>query len=268
MLSLDEYIKLPFVKPNFTYAYGAADKQVGGLYLPTPADEPLPVVVVIHGGCWRAAYGAEMVSQLSRALADEGYAVWNMEYRTSGSGGGWPQTYLDVAHGLDHLRHLAESHPLDLSRVVLVGHSAGGTLACWAAARNRLPASSDLYTPDPLPITHVVCLAGIVDLLHAEQLGACDDDLPSTLGGTSAQVPEHYAHASPKELLPLGIPQTHIVGEGEEKLLPHVQTYVEAARAAGDTVDLQTIPDCGHYEVVIPDTVAWPAVRAAVREAV
>lgn len=272
MLSLDDYQNLPFIEPDYTYAYGDADKQFGQLYLPAaadaPPDEALPVVVVVHGGCWRAAYGAEMVSGLSRALADEGCAVWNLEYQCSGSGGGWPQTFLDVAHGLDYLRHLAEHHRLDLTRVVLVGHSAGGTLVCWAAARYKLPADSAIYTPDPLPVRHVVCLAGIVNLAHAEEIRACADDLPLTLGGTSEQVPDHYQQASPMALLPLGVPQTHIVGEYEEKLLPHVQTYIEAAQAAGDAVDLHIVPNSGHYEVVVPQSVAWPAVRDAVRGAV
>ncbi|WP_447412388.1 hypothetical protein, partial [Clostridium perfringens] len=58
----------------------------------------------------------------------------------------------------------APSYKLDLSRLIAVGHSAGGHLALWLAGRHRLPHTSPLYRSQPLPIDHVVVLGGLPDL--------------------------------------------------------------------------------------------------------
>jgi acetyl esterase/lipase len=144
---------LPYNAPDLRVAYGRDSSQYGELRLPKRAG-PHPVVVLIHGGCWKAAYGgSSQLGALADALAADGIATWNIEYRRLGqAGAGWPGTYLDVANAVDYLRTLARQYPLDLSRVVLVGPSAGGHLAMRAAARSRLPAQSPLYSADPLRV--------------------------------------------------------------------------------------------------------------------
>jgi acetyl esterase/lipase len=143
------------------------------------------------------------------ALKAKGIATWNIEYRRLGQpGSGWPGTYLDVGN-VDYLRSIAVQRHLDLSRVIVVGHSAGGHLAMWAAARSRLPKSSLIYVSDPLPIRGVIDLAGAPDLealIPTEQVGCRGPVVEQMLGGKPAEFPERYAQASAIKMLPLGVP--------------------------------------------------------------
>ncbi|MEM9822266.1 MAG: alpha/beta hydrolase, partial [Bacteroidota bacterium] len=128
LISAEEYGQLEEIQADHRITYGEDPSQFGDLFLP-PSKTAAPVVLLIHGGCWRAKYGLEPMGQIARALADNGAAVWSLEYRRLGNGGGWPHTFLDVAHGADHLRELAPKYNLDLNNVVVAGHSAGGHLA-------------------------------------------------------------------------------------------------------------------------------------------
>ncbi len=261
---------LPSRAPDERVAYGKDSSQYGELRVPQGAG-PHPVAVLVHGGCFEAAYAtARDLGPMADALKADGIATWNIEYRRLGQpGGGWPGTYLDVGRAVDHLRTLAGQYRLDLGRIVLVGHSAGGHLAMWAAARARLPAKSPLYLRDPLPVRGVVDLAGPVDMtanIQGYQTLCRDSVITSLLGGTPATVPERYAQASPIRLLPLGVPQVLVVGTHEDFVpLPLVETYARAARDAGDTVRVVVIPGAGHFEIASPHSSAWPAVEAAVR---
>ena len=123
-------------------AYGPGADRFGELWRPA-GDGPWPVVVLLHGGFWRAQRTLELMRPLAADLAGRGFAAWNLEYRRVGQpGGGWPGTCEDVAAGLDHLARLAGREPLDLDRLVVAGHSAGGHLALWSAARAGLPAGA------------------------------------------------------------------------------------------------------------------------------
>jgi len=228
-------------------------------------------VILIHGGCFKAAYAT---SQYFGAMADtlktQGVATWNVEYRRLGQpGGGWPGTYLDVGKAVDRLRAFAPSYNLDLNRVVIVGHSAGGHLAMWAAARARVPAKSPLYVGNPLKARGVVDLAGPVDMkasIAAGYQALCRDSvITAMLGGTPERVPQHYAQASPRELLPLGLPQVLVLGTHEDFVpLPLAQAYTHAATQAGDSVRLVVIPGAGHFEIASPRRSTWPQVEAAI----
>ena len=136
LMTPGELQALPSEPPDLRAAYGTDSSQYGELRVPS-GPGPHPVVVLIHGGCFKAAYATlRDLAPMGDALRAAGIATWNLEYRRLGqTGGGWPGTYLDVASAVDHLRVLARQHPLDLGRVVIVGHSAGGHLAMWAAAR-------------------------------------------------------------------------------------------------------------------------------------
>ena len=261
---------LPRRAPDRRVAYGESPQQYGELRVPAGRG-PHPVVIIVHGGCFKSAYAtADYAAPIADALKDEGIASWNIEYRRLGDpGGGWPGTYRDVARAVDYLRTLAKPHHLDLSRVVVLGHSAGGHLAMWAAGRSRVPKQSAIYMADPLPVRGAVDLAGPLDLsAHiAEYESLCRDSVITTLlGGTPASRPERYAEASPIKLLPYGIPQVLVLGTYEDFVpMPLVQAYAAAARHAGDSVRVIHVRGAGHFEVASPRSYAWPPVNRAIR---
>jgi acetyl esterase/lipase len=223
------------------HRYGSAHRvQRADLYLPRGAGLH-PVVVVIHGGNWRARYGKLVTKPISVDLVERGVAVWNIEYRRigRGQGGGWPATFDDVASAIDLLPTVARGR-LDLGDVRAVGHSAGGQLALWAASRGG--------------ISRVAALAAPCDLRRT------GDDGRALMGGSPEEVPERYASADPMQLLPLGIP-TLLVHGVEDATVPvkRSRRYAEAARAAGDDVQLvEPVP--GHHRVFLdPRSGAWRA---------
>jgi acetyl esterase/lipase len=247
--------------------YGPDPAQFGDLY-PPPQPDPHPALILLHGGGWRAQYGLAPLGQLCTALTNEGLAVWNMEFRRLGNGGGWPITFADVATGADFLRGIADHYALDLSSVMAMGHSSGGHLALWLAGRHRLPAESPLCVAAALPLHGVVSLAGIPDLVErvkrnlgsGPSRGACQE----LLGGSPEDVPQRYQQASPRALLPLGVPQWHIVGRYDQSVpVDYVQQYVAVA-TQHDEVHWAILPDAGHFELVVPTTSAWGTVRHAV----
>jgi acetyl esterase/lipase len=260
--------KLPAPAADSRIAYGDEASQFGELRLPRDVSsqkQRLPVVVVIHGGCWYAEYDLRHLSNFSDALTRAGAATWTLEYRRIGeAGGGWPGTFQDAARGLDHLRVLAATHPLDLERVVVVGHSAGGQLALWLAARGQLPKESLLYTPDPLRVRGVVSLAGITDLQAFGR--GCNDAAVKLVGGTAREAAERYAQVSPVKLLPLGVPQ-HLIHGALDSIVPVklAHDYEAAAKARGDTVTLTTLERAGHFDLISTRSDAWPTVERAVR---
>lgn len=263
MLSVDDYVALPPGSPDLRAQYGAHGDQFGELYLPAGAG-PHPAVVLLHGGCWRAQYGLGPLGPLCEALRGAGYAVWSLEYRRLGGGGGWPATLADVAAGADALRGLGA--PVDLARVVAAGHSAGGHLALWLAARPRQSRAAALWAADPLPIRGVLALAALADLAAAARRGLCGTAPEELLGGPPEAAPARYAEASPAELLPLGVPHAHLVGERDPIVPPdYLGSFVARARAAGDEASLAVLPGAGHFDVVAPAGPPWEAALAALR---
>lgn len=261
---------LPSDAPDRRIAYGADPNQYGELRLPRSRG-PHPVAVLVHGGCFKAEYATlRDLAPMADALKASGIASWNIEYRRLGQpGGGWPGTYLDVGNAVDHLRTFATQNSLDLRRVVIVGHSAGGHLAMWAAARARVPRGSELHAANPLSVRGVLDLAGPIDLTMnlAGYEALCRDAVITKLvGGPPTDVPERYAHASAMKLLPLGIPQVILTGEHEEFVpRPIAETYVRAANEAGDPVRLIVMPDAGHFEIASPRAATWPRVLSVIR---
>ena len=263
LLTAEDYTRFPQAPPDFACAYGDDALQFGELYLP-PAAASHPVIILIHGGCYTAAYDLKPIGGVARALAGQGFAVWNIEYRRQDTGGDYPNMFLDVAQAADYLREIAARHNLDLARVISVGHSAGGHLALWLAARRKLPPSSRLHRKNPLPIRGVVALAAVADPAFALEQGLCADALPVVMGGLPSEVPAHYTQASPRELLPLDAPQTHIIGSEDERMLANGRPYVDDARALGGDVEWIILPQAGHFEIVSTASPAWGAVQAAI----
>jgi acetyl esterase/lipase len=270
LMTPQELQALPSRAPDLRVAYGKDSSQFGELRVP-PGGGPHPVVVLIHGGCFKAAYAsARDLAPMADALRDGGIATWNIEYRKLGHpGGGWPGTYIDVGRAIDHLRALGPKHRLDLGRVVVVGHSAGGHLAMWSAGRARLPKSSPLHAADPLPVRGVVDLAGPLDMTAhiREYESLCRDSvITSLLGGTPAAVPDRYEQASPIRLVPLGVPQVLVAGTYDEFVPPPlIEAYAEAAGRAADSVRVVIIPDVGHFEIASPRASTWAKVESAIR---
>ena len=237
--------------------YGPDSLRAGELRLPA-GPGPHPVALVLHGGCWRNQYGMDYVRHLAAALAGAGVATWTVEFRRLGdAGGGWPGTFDDVAAAAAHLRVLAGRHPLDLSRTVYVGHSAGGQLALWLAAER----------PAALPAPRgVVALAGITDLRAYAGPRGCNSAVVPLLGGDTAAVPERYATASPVERLPLGVPSRLVQG-ARDPIVPVEQArrFAERARAAGDDAQVVLVEAAGHFDLVAPWSPAWTVVERTIR---
>jgi acetyl esterase/lipase len=248
-----------------TFRYGSAAAQVADLYLPArPGTHP--VVVLVHGGFWRAGYGRDLMEPLARDLTARGYAAWNIEYRRLGEpGGGWPGTLADAAAAVDALAAAADQqagsgHVLGLDRVVAVGHSAGGHLALWLAARPGLPATAPGAGPR-VPVGAAVSLAGVADLhgANAARLGA--GAAAALLGGDPREVPDRYALASPRARLPLGVPQLLLHGDADDRVpVEQSRDHARDAAAAGDAAELVEFPGLGHFELIDPAHPSWAAV--------
>jgi acetyl esterase/lipase len=255
-------------RPTARIAYGEDPSQFGDLRLPIrPGRSPL--VIFIHGGYYRARFGLDHASFLCHALTMAGLATWSIEYRRLGNpGGGWPGTFQDILQGITFVRNLAAHHPLDLDRVLLMGHSAGGHLALWAASAHRVPADSPVHEPNPLPLRAGVSLAGLTDLRWAWELQLSHGVVGELLGGDPEQVPERYAVCSPLELLPAGLRQVVLHGM-VDRAVPHemASRYHAAATAAGDEASLILLPNIGHFEPIDPRSDVWPVLHEAVTAA-
>lgn len=267
MVTWNDIANLPVPAADHRIPYGAGAFQFGDLRLPKGTG-PHPVAVVIHGGCWLSRIDLEHAGHVSAALTRMGLATWTLEYRRLGNpGGGWPGTFEDAAAGTDVLRVLAARFPLDLSRVILIGHSAGGHLALWLAARRHFPKSHPLFSPDPLPAHGVVSLAGIADLrAYSGGAGNCNASVAPLLGGMPDEVPARYAQASPVELLPFGVP-LRLVHGAEDAIVPLAQSshFAAVARSKGDDAQLLRVDGAGHFDVIAPFAPAWQEVERAVR---
>ena len=267
---------LPSRAADARIAYGTDSLQFGDLRVPAGRG-PFPVAVVIHGGCWQHNFASlQNTAALSDALRDAGVATWNVEYRRyDNPGGGWPGTFLDVAVATDSLRSIATRYPLDLTRVVSVGHSAGGHLALWLAARRRLAANSPLRTGAPLPLAAAIALGGPGDLRDFSSYGdpICGERvIQKLMGGDPDVVPDRWAQGSPVQLLPLGTRQIMIAGESD-RVMPQraLEAYATAVRAkgggVGGDIEIIRIPGAAHFEVIAPTSAAWPTVRDVIVKA-
>ncbi|MGR6965095.1 alpha/beta hydrolase family protein [Geodermatophilus sp. URMC 61] len=245
-------------------AYGPHPDQFLELTLPAgggPAPvDPAPVVVVLHGGFWRAAHGVELARPLAADLAAAGFAAVAVEYRRVGAGGGWPATLEDVAAALDALPDLAGADRLDLSDVAVVGHSAGGHLAAWAAGRSRLPEEAPGGRPR-VRVTAAVLQAGVLDLERAAVQRLGGGAVQEMLGAQPADAPERYAAADPVRLVPTGVDLLCVHGTDDDVVPAEQSTrYAAAAAAQGAAVDVRLVPG-DHMVLIDPAGESWALVR-------
>jgi acetyl esterase/lipase len=234
-------------RPPSRHPYGPHPHQTCDLHRP-PGGGAHPVAVVLHGGYWQAPYTKLIMRPLCVDLVRRGYAAWNVEYRRLGrDGGGWPQTFDDVAAGIDLL---AEIGGLDLDRVTFVGHSAGGQLALWAAARPDLPVGAPGAQPR-VAGTSVLALAAVCNLRHAGRVAA------ALLGGAPDEVPERWAQADPMRRIPLDVPVALAHGRCDATVsVERSREYAAAAAAAGAPVTLIETPGA-HRDPIDPATADW-----------
>ena len=254
---------------QFRLTYAAEPTGFADLRVPS-GPGPHPVVILIHGGFWRVPYALDLMDGLGDDLARRGIASWNIEYRRIGDpGGGWPGTLIDVARAADRLAEIGVAHGLDLARIITVGHSAGGHLALWLAARRRLPVGALGAEPSvarltgaaALPLVGAISLAGVADLGDAWRRNLGRGAVAELLGGSPEQVPERYASADPARCLPLGIPQALVHG-GRDEVVPLdiSRDYAAAVQRAGDRVRLRELPDADHFDVIDAASPAWAAI--------
>jgi acetyl esterase/lipase len=261
------------VPPDATAAYGDHRDQVIDFYRPRSAAgaRPAPLVALLHGGAWRTAYDRAHVSPLAAHLAARGFAVASVEYRRGGTpeqrsdeaaraglapAGRWPETLDDVATAVDALPALAldvfGERAVDPHRIVLTGHSAGGHLALWAAARHVLAPDSPWHRPSPPPLRGVVALAPIADFTSSIRLGVCSGAVLDLLGGPD-HVTDRMPHADPAALLPTGIATTIVHGTTDNVVPPQVtEAFGRAAAVAGEEATVAWLAGTGHFPLIDP----------------
>ena len=254
----------PRPKADARVTYGTDPLQFVDVWLPKTKGTH-PVVLMVHGGCWQTDIAdASIMNYIADALRARGIAVWNIEYRgVDRPGGGYPGTFLDVASAADALRKSGQHFGFKTNRVVAIGHSAGGHLALWLAARERIPQKDILYKAKPLPIATAISIGGLPDLEAAQAPpgDTCDAEPVHKLVGS--QIPgrrDVYSDTSPAAMLPFSTPQV-LVNSTRDRIAPpsFADAYEAKAKVSGTIVRRVVVPEEGHVELISPGTASWAA---------
>lgn len=265
LMTWPDLLERPRPEESASIRYGEAAMQRVDLFLPE-GPGPHPTVLMVHGGCWQTDIAdRRIMNWTADDLRKRGIAVWNIDYRgVDRDGGGYPGTFLDTAAAADALRANAARYNLDISPLVAVGHSAGGHLALWLAARPKLPADSPLRTGSPIAIDTVVSLGGLPDLEEAARPpgSGCGTAVIGKLTGG------RFADTSVPRLGPFGVTQVLINGR-QDRIIPlaYAEGYAAPMRAKGEDVKVRVIDNTGHVELIAPETAAWAAAVEEIEKA-
>ncbi|MEO6580181.1 MAG: alpha/beta hydrolase [Sphingomicrobium sp.] len=265
LMKWPDLLNRPRPSPDATIAYGPEALQIADLWLPKGRG-PHPTVLMVHGGCWQTDIADRTIMNwISDDLRTHGVAVWNIDYRgVDRPGGGYPGTYQDVAAAADALRSIAPRYRLNISRLVAVGHSAGGHLALWLAARPTLAKSNPFHAANPVPIRTVVSLGGLPDLEEAARPpgSGCGTEIIGKISGGN------FALTSVPRLAPLRVRQVLVNGL-QDSIIPtaYASSYSAAMRAKGDKVAVRLVERSGHVELIAPDSRAWQIAREEIKSA-
>ncbi|WP_432563103.1 alpha/beta hydrolase family protein [Kineococcus sp. SYSU DK003] len=241
------------------FRYGDHYRQVSDLWLPADGHRDA-VVVLVHGGGWDATTDRRNVNDLVAALVGQGWPVLSADYRGNGDGGGWTGTFTDTATAVDMAAEAADRYSLPTDRVCFVGHSAGGHLAMWAAARGSLGAGEPGADPRVVP----AFAASMSGVLHPTPLGfGADVNVQTLFGGTPDEVGDRYTIGDPVRRVPYGFPLFVSHGTGD-LTVPHSQSeaFAGAATAAGDTVELHLLDGVSHEDPLDPGGQSFPLFTA------
>jgi len=254
-VSAEDILSQPPPPPDQRVAYGADLNQFLEVRLPH-GKGPHPVLLNIHGGYWRAKYDLAHAGHLCEALRAAGVATFNVEYRRVGNeGGGWPGTFTDIRSAYSYVRQEYSRFHLDLKRLAVMGHSAGGQLAlCLAAHEDSL--------------RRAISLAGVVDLKKAFALHLSNDAVAEFLGGKPTEVPEHYREADPTELSITHARQWLLHGAEDDTVPPAFsRDYAEHKKKLGERVELIEVAHAGHFDPIDPRSEVFKKVKSAVLSA-
>ena len=247
-------------------SYGNDPEQFAELRFPN-GKGPFPLLFVVHGGFWQSVYDLSHIGHLCAAFTSEGVITCNIEYRRIGNpGGGWPGTFQDISLATNNIVQTTSSDPrFDHARSAILGHSAGGHLALWLAGSHRIIRGSPLHMDRKQAITKAISLAGVSDLRLAWKQKLGHGIVTRLMGGTPDEYPERYDAGSPIELLPTGDSQTLVHGTKDDIVpVSQAEAYVEKAERLGDWPTLVKLNGAGHFELIDPESEAWPAVAKAV----
>jgi len=263
VMTWPDLLDQPRPKADRTIRYGDDPLQVVDVWRPK-GQEPHPVVVMIHGGCWQTEIATrDIMNYIANDLRKDGIGVWNIEYRGVDRGGGYPGTYLDVGTAADLLAVEGKTMGADLSKIIVIGHSAGGHLALWLAARQALPQGEPLRGADPLRIDAAISQAGIADLRAAmtRKGHACGTDAPKAMAGNA------FALTSPPEM-PVSTAAQFQFHTDKDRIAPPGYAHAYAADMAkrGVTVDTQVHGPEGHVELIAPASRSWAAQKAMIKQ--
>ncbi len=261
----------PPLIPDNRIWYGNDINQFGDVRLPEGAG-PFPLVVVSHGGYWRSKYNLDHISYLCEELRQMGIATWSLEYRRIGNlGGGYPGTFSDIGQGVDFVTQLADkiNKPaiFDLNKLVVMGHSAGGHLAVWAASRDKIATDNILYTKQPLAIKNVISLAGLLDLQYAQEHKLSDSAVDELFAGYKPA--PLYPSTSPIDMLPIKA-NVHLVHGDEDTNVPFEisQRYLEKAQTQGMNTSLLTLKGAGHFDIIDPSSAYFIEIKNLLQQIV
>lgn len=233
-----------------TEAYGEHERQFGEWFLPD--EQGAPLIVIIHGGYFRPVWRLDIENANAMDLCSRGFAVWSIEYRAYDQP--WPATFVDVAAAIDYGWSQAPRHGIDTSRTALLGHSAGGALALWAASRRSLAAGAPGADPAAPAFTAVICHAPVACLALASRDHLGDGAIDTLMGGRPEDVPARYAACDPANHTPA--PDSHLYllhGDADEDVpLAQSITYVEHLQRQQVEGELILLPGEGHYEILDP----------------